>query len=213
MREYDFRVPAFANIRSHDAQTLERVRELRALLLDLAGGFTEVPSGVFQDILPGEGLGYIVALEAHGQARALQVRLNALALRWGTPPPSLVPAAKGPRKDYCFCLLPESANPDHQGRRRALFTQSRWKAIDGAIRSRLSHPVAFVYGEWRPLDSAHYHTTDVLKMYVARWESEATAELLREFIRTYVFDGGKECDQFCFYLSVRGESELVQERY
>lgn len=213
MREYDFRVPALADIRSHDDRALARVRELRALLLESAGGFTEIPPGIGRDILPGEGLGYIVALETRGQARALQARLSALALRWGIPAPGLVAASKGPRKDYCFFLLPESSNPDHQGRRRPLFTQSKWRAIESKIRERLSHPVAFVYGEWRPLDSSFYHTTDVLRMYVARWESDATADLLREFLQTYVFDGGRECDQFCFYLSVRGESELVQERY
>jgi hypothetical protein len=213
MKEYDFRVSALADIRSGDGATLERARELRALLLDMAGGFTEIPPGVFQDIFPGEGLGYIVALESRGQARALQARLNGLALRWGAPAPPVVTASKGPRKDYCLFLLPESANPDHQGRRRPLFTQSKWRVIESKIRERLSHPVAFVYGEWRPLDSSYYHTTDVLRMYVARWESEATADLLREFFQTYVFDGGRECDQFCFYLSVRGESELVQERY
>lgn len=212
MKEYDFRMPALADLGSDDTLMKARVREVRALLLDLAGGFTELPMAACQDIIPGKGLGYIVALETGSQARLLQARLSALARNWASEPPTIVEAAHGPRKDYCFFLIPESANPDHNGQRRPLFAPSRWDALDTAIRGRLSRSPIFVYGEWRPQQSAHFHSTDVLRMYLVRWESEATAELLREFLQTYVFDGGKECDQFFLYLSIQGKNELVAER-
>lgn len=212
MKEYDFRMPALADIRSDDARTTARVQEVRELLLDLAGGFTELPAGACLDIVPGNGLGYIVALETRSQARLLQERLSSLARSWASEPPAVVEAARGARKDHCFILIPERANPDHRGRRRPLFSPARWEALDAAIRGHLDRAPIFVYGEWRPQQSAHFHSTDVLRMYLVRWESEATVELLREFLQTYVFDGGKECDQFFLYLSVRGENELVAER-
>ena len=212
MKEYDFRFPALSEIGPGDDANQARVREVRAALLEIAGGFTEILPGEFQDLLPGDGLGYIVALKTTQQVRALQIRLSSLALRWRARAPILSSASLGPRKDYCHFLLPEHANPNERGQRRPLFTAARWNSIEGAIKSRLTHRVSFVYGEWVAGDSAAFFSSDQSRIYVVRWESTATTAFLREFLHTYVFDGGKECDQWCLYLSIQGQSELILER-
>ncbi|MEK7767129.1 MAG: hypothetical protein AAB368_12905 [bacterium] len=191
---------------------MARLLETRAAILAVTEGFTEIPPGVCQELIPGDGVGYIVALKSAAQTRALQAKLRTLAAKWKVPSPRVAEAAKGPRRNFCFFLIPERANPDRAGVQRPLFSAERWARIYAAIRHTLSHRVEFVYGEWRPKDSAAMNSTDGLRMFMVPWQSPATEAFLKHFIQTRVFDGGRECDQWCIYLSCRGNSLLVMER-
>ena len=212
MKEFDFRFPGLSPIHSGDDRNLARVQRVRAAILTVTEGFTEIPPGVYTDLVVGDGMGYIVALETSAQVRVLNVRLSELARRWGVTPPVIIDATRGPRRDYCFFLIPDRANPGEKKRRRPLFSGERWRQIQMAIKNKLSHPIRFVYGEWSADKSAASISTDLSRIYVVKWESEATEAFLKEFLQTYVFDGGKECDQICLYLSLRGENTLVRER-
>lgn len=211
MKEYDFRVPGLSSDMD-DERNAARLLEVRAVILAVAEGFTEIPPDACRELIPGEGVGYVVALKSGAHARTLQSRLRALASRWGVAPPAVLEAAKGPRLNFCFFLVPDRANPDRAGRRRPLFSAGRWARIYAAIRHTLAQQVEYVYGEWRPADSAAPHSTDQLRMFVVPWQSPATEAFLKHFIQTHLFDGGRECDQWCFYLSCRGENQLVMER-
>lgn len=210
MKEFDLRVPGLAPIRSGDPANLARVREVRDTILSMAGGFTEIEPDSLRDLLPGQGMGYIVALKSVARARKLQATLSALTARWGADAVRLTVGARGPRKDFCFFLIPEMANPDSQGLRRFLFREERWAEIESIIRPKLTHRIAFVYGEWLP-EGSRVKSTDELRMYVVHWRSSATETFLRRFLQTRVFDGGVECDQWFLYLSLQGRSLLVAE--
>lgn len=210
MKEYDFRFPGLT-ADMNDERNLARLLDARAAILAVAEGFTEIPPDACRELIPGEGVGYIVGLKSGAQARTLQARLRVLAGRWGVPAPVVRDAAKGPRRNFCFFLVPERANPDKAGRRRPLFRAERWARIHGAIRHALSQRVEYVYGEWRPAGSAAPHSTDQLRMFIVPWQSPATEAFLKHFIQTRLFDGGRECDQWCFYLSCRGKNQLVAE--
>lgn len=210
MKEFDFRVPGLAPIPSGDAVNLSRVREVRDTILSVAGGFTEIEPDNLRDLLPGEGMGYIVALRSAARARRLQAALSARTARWGTGAVRMTDGARGPRKDLCFFLIPEKANPDLKGQRRYLFREERLAEIESIIRSKLSHGIAFVYGEWLS-EGSRVKSTDELRMYIVHWRSAATETFLRRFLQTRVFDGGVECDQWFLYLSIRGRSHVVAE--
>lgn len=211
MNEYDFRFPGLT-ADMDDPRNLALLLELRASILTVAEGFTEIPPDTCPELIPGEGVGYIVALASAAQARNLQAKLKALASRRGVSPPVVREAAKGPRRNFCFFLIPERANLDKAGARRRLFSAERWARIHAAIRHTLAQRVEFVYGEWKPKDSAAPNSTDQLRMFIVPWQSPATEAFLKHFIQTGLFDGGRECDQWCFYLSCRGKNQLVVER-
>lgn len=211
MKEYDFRFPGL-RVRTNDPRDAARIRQVRDALLDAAGGFTEIAPDAGQLLVPGDGVGYIVALGSASRANKLRARLASLAAQWDLPAPRLIEASKGPRRSLCHFLIPEQANPDNKGQRRPLFTPERWARIHAAIEPWLSHPVLFVYGEWMPPDSWAEKSVDVSRLYCVRRQSKATEARLRRFIQTRVFDGGRECDQWCIYLSVRGRTVLVKEK-
>lgn len=210
MKEFDLRVPGLTSLPSGGAANLARIREVRDTILSMAGGFTEIAPDELTDLLPGKGMGYIVSMKSEAKARALQSALTAITSLWGAEPVSLTVGSKGPRKDACFFLIPEKANPDSTGKRRFLFREERWAEIRLIIQPKLSRGIAFVYGEWLPEGSA-IKSTDELRMYVVDWKSAGTETYLRRFLQTRVFDGGIECDQWFLYLSIRGRSHLVAE--
>lgn len=199
MIEFDFRVSGLDTLSAPS-----RVRALRDTLLDMAGGFTELPAGVAPDLLPGDGPGYIVGLNESAKAAALEVRLDALAAAWNLPAPRVVRASSGPRRRYGFFLIPKLANKDRLGRRRELFTPERWARIRSSLESRVSHPIGLVYGEWVPMESRAASDSDVSYMFIFRLGGDTDARFLRRFIETEIFDGGIECDQEAIYLSLGG---------
>jgi hypothetical protein len=180
------------------------VRALRDSLLAIAGGFTEIPEHFLNDLLPGEGLGYIVGLDDAAKLSALQDRLDWLAATWDVPAPQPVRASAGPRRNHAFFLIPKLANRDAFGRRRALFNPERWARIRTALRGRTSHPVNLVYGEWLPTESSPVPDSDVTYMFVFQLGGETDARFLRRFVEERIFDCGVECDQEAIYLSVGG---------
>jgi len=206
MREYDFRFPGLDPIRD-----LARIRILRDTLLEIAGGFTEIMPGQLEDLLPGQGLGYIVALPDGYETTRLADRLANLAGAWRLPQPNLVEASQGPRRGYCFFLVPKMANRDASGRRRPLFSPERRAGLRVALKGRLSHPVQRVYGEWLPRESYRQRDSDASLIFIAKWESAKTEEMLELLIRSEIFDGGKECDQEAIYLSIRGIGSYIYE--
>lgn len=211
MKEYDFRFEGIAAIRSDDPETPARLRELRDSILAIAGGFTEIAPGCLQDLVPGSGVGYIVALGNRRLVRRLQDRLETLAFKWSMAVPAVREASSGPRRRFCVVLIPEKANEVlPSGERRDLFTPERWTRILTTIAPQLSHR-EFVYGEWSPIYGLS-RITDDLRMYVVRWRSPATEQFLRRFIQSRVFDRRRQCDQVAIYLSVRGKATLVYER-
>jgi hypothetical protein len=104
MKEYDFRFPGLT-ADMQNARNAARVMELRAAILAAAGGFTEIPSGKCLELIPGEGIGYVVTLKSVAGARALQSVLRALAVKWNLPAPRVSEASKGPRGNYCFVIV------------------------------------------------------------------------------------------------------------
>lgn len=213
MKEYDFRFEGLREAVTGNPENLQRVRRVRDTLLKIAGGFTELVPGVRTDMLPGQGMGYIVGISSKGKARALQAALRGLAAQWGLQPPTLQEASSGPRRDYSFFLVPERANPSRPGGyRRPLFRLSRWAKIDTVFRAIGGLRVESVYGEWLPSRSAQTPVHDDSRMYALhRASSSARRELVR-FIRSHVFDRGIECDQECIYLSCGGVPALVREK-
>lgn len=199
MIEFDFRFPAADPLKESS-----RVRTLRDSLLAIAGGFTEIQAGSLSDLLPGEGLGYIVGLDEAAKLSALEDRLAWLAAAWDAPAPQPVRASAGPRRNHGFFLIPKLANRDAFGRRRPLFTPERWARIRSALKGRISHPVGLVYGEWLPMESSPMPDSDVTYMFMFRLTGDTDARFLRRFIEEQVFDFGAECDQEAIYLSVGG---------
>ncbi len=210
MKEFDLRVPGLAPTRPDDPVNLARVRDVRDIILSMASGFTEIEPDSLLDLLPGEGMGYIVALRSVARARRLQSALSVLTARWGAGAVRLTEGARGPRKDLCFFLIPEKANPDLKGQRRYLFEEERLAEIESIIRPKLSHKIVLVYGEWLS-EGSRVKSTDELRMYIVHWKSATTETFLRRFLQTRVFDGGVECDQWFLYLSIRGRSSIVAE--
>jgi len=199
MIEFDFRFPGLDTLSGSS-----RVRPLRAALLDLAGGFTELPAGFAPDLLHGDGPGFIVGLNETAKAAALEAQLTALAASWDLSAPQVVRASSGPRRRYGFFLIPKLANRNRLGRRRELFTPERWARLRHALKGRVSHPITLVYGEWVPSDASRVLDSDVSHMFVFRLEGDTDARFLRRFIESEVFDGGVECDQEAIYLSLGG---------
>ena len=70
---------------------------------------------------------------------------------------------------------------------------------------KLVGPALQVYGEWLPGQKLQ---TDVSGIYVFALESD-TEEFLVNFIQNELFDGGIECDQETFYISLGGISRFV----
>ena len=199
MIEYDFRFHA-----ADPLTDASRVRTLRDSLLAIAGGFTEIPAGFMNDLVPGKGLGYIVGLDEAAKLSALEDRLAWLAAAWDAPVPQIVRASAGPRRNHGFFLIPKLANRDGFGLRRELFAPERWARIRAILRSRVSHPVNLVYGEWLPTESSPVPDSDVTYMFVFRLSGDTDARFLRRFIEEQVFDDGTECDQEAIYLSIGG---------
>ncbi|MDD5657027.1 MAG: hypothetical protein PHF00_07215 [Elusimicrobia bacterium] len=199
MIEFDLRFPKLDPLRDES-----RVRTLRDSLLAIAGGFTEIPARFLPDIIPGDGLGYIVGLDGPDGLAALEDRLSWLADAWDLPAPRPLRASAGPRRNHGFFLVPKLANRDAAGRRRELFRPTRWARIRAALKGRLSHPVGLVYGEWLPGESSAATDSDVSYMFVFRLEGDTDARFLRRFIEQEIFDCGVECDQEAIYLSIGG---------
>ena len=164
-----------------------------------------------EDLLPGQGIGYIVALPDDCERTGLMDSLVSLSDAWGLPRPNIVEASQGPRRDYCFFLLPKMANRDAWGRRRPLFSPERRAGLRVALKGRLSHPVQRVYGEWLPREGYRQRDSDASLIFIAKWESAKTEELLELLIRSDIFDGGKECDQEAIYLSIKGIGRYIYE--
>lgn len=204
MKEFDFRFPGLDPLRD-----IERVRRLRDCLLELAGGFTEIRPGLLQDLIPGDGTGYIVALPDNQSLEALNATLERLAGEWGVKTPEPRPAVDGPRGGYGLFLIPKLANRDARGHRRELFSPERWAAIRRALEGRLSHPVTLVYGEWLPQESSRKVDQDASFLFVFATRAASDAVWFERFIREHVFDGGKECDQETVFLSIAGEGKYV----
>ena len=132
--EYDFRFPGLAPIDLKDKANALRVKAVRSAILKTANGFTEIPPGVCRDMIPGEGMGYIVSLDSKEQLEQLAKSLLRLAEGWGTMEPIFHEAALGPRRKFSFFLIPELANPAEPGGfRRPLFKESRWAKIAVAV--------------------------------------------------------------------------------
>lgn len=199
MIEFDFRFPGLDPVSDES-----RVRTLRDGLLAIAGGFTEIPARFLQDLIPGDGLGYIVGLDGPEKLAALEDRLSWLSDAWDLPAPRPLRASAGPRRNHGFFLVPKLANRDAFGRRRELFRPARWARVRSALRGRLSHPVGLVYGEWLPGQSSAVPDSDVSYMFAFRLEGDTDARFLRRFIEQEIFDYGVECDQEAIYLSIGG---------
>lgn len=206
MIEFDFRFPGL-----DPASDESRMRTLRDGLLAVAGGFTELPAGFLRDLIPGEGPGYIIGLDGPAKLAALEDRLSWMSEAWDLTAPRPLRASAGPRRNQGFFLVPKLANRDACGRRRELFRPERWARIRGALRSRLSHPVGLVYGEWLPGESAAVPDSDVSYMFAFRLAGDTDARFLRGFIEAEIFDDGAECDQEAIYLSVGGLGLLVPQ--
>ena len=204
--EYDFRFQGLDLV-----QDSARVRELRAALLELAGGFTEINPGTLTELIPGDGLGYIAALEDHKKLEDLNQRLEGLAKAWNLPVPSISPASDGPRSHCAFFLIPRLANRDETGRRRNLFSPEKWARLKEALQGKLSYPVQLVYGEWLPQDSSRGVDQDASFIFVFKLASGKEVEEMCRFIEREVFDGGKECDQEVIYLSIGGMGTYVYD--
>jgi hypothetical protein len=204
MKEYDFRFPGIDSVRTPD-----KTRRLRDGLLELAGGFTELPPGVLTDLIPGDGSGYIVALPTEAAVTALRDFLGRLAREWQRARPVLTCAKNGPRRRFGFFLVPEHANRDRRGYRRPLFSPERWTAMRRTLGKKLSHAPLRVYGEWKPVEANRLLDKDVSFMFAFQCNAEADAEVFEHYIREEVFDGGSECDQETIYMSVRGEGRYV----
>lgn len=204
MKEYEFRFPGLDPLRDH-----ARARRLRDCLVEIAGGFTEIPEGVLGDLLPGAGAGYIMALPDEASRVAIEALLAHLAAEWSCPSPRLRRASEGPRREVGFFLIPALANRDKQGYRRPLFSRRKWSAIRESLSGKLSHPVIRVYGEWKSVESGRQLDKDVSFMFIFPCASEHDALYFERFIERDVFDGGRECDQATIYLSARGDSRLV----
>lgn len=206
MIEYDFRFCGLDPV-SHES----RMRTLRDGLLAVAEGFTEVSPGTMTDLIPGEGPGYIIGIDAPGKLAALEDRLSWLSDAWDLPTPRPLRASAGPRRNHGFFLVPKLANRDSFSRRRELFRPERWARIRTALKERLSHPVGLVYGEWLPSESAAVPDSDVSYIFAFRLEGETDARFLRRFIESEIFDDGLECDQEAIYLSIGGLGLLVPQ--
>jgi len=209
-KEYDFRFPGLSPISPTDKENTLRVKAVRNAILRIANGFTEIPTGICTDLIPGEGMGYIVNLESKKQAVALEKALGRVAKGWGTQTPTLTEAAKGPRNGFSFVLIPERANADPTGFRRLLFRTSRWVQIETAFGGVKPLRVEAVYGEWKP-NRFQKSIQDESRMFVVPDASRATQKRLENIIQVDVFDGGSECDQACIYLSCGGRSVYVDE--
>lgn len=210
--DYDFRFPGLAPIDLKDKGNALRVKAVRNTILKIANGFTEIPPGVCTDLIPGEGLGYIVSLDSKEQLEHLAKSLQRLAEGWGMTEPIFHEATLGPRRKFSFFLIPELANPAEPGGfRRPLFKESRWAKIAAAVGEKDEARVEYAYGEWmpsRPGKPVH----DESRMFVVSGASAAVRKRLESIIRANVFDGGTDCDQACIYLSCGGRSILVHER-
>ncbi len=212
-REYDLRFVGLRALDSQDAENTKRVKRVRSVLLRIAGGFTEIDPGVCTDLIPGEGLGYVVTLPSKKKVRELDSALRQLSRELGLEAPKPCPAAEGPRHGYSFFLVPEKANPAPAGGfRRPLFRQLRWAKIEAALGRVAASRVEFVYGEWLPSRSARTAVQDDSRMYVVKGASASIQRNLAKFIRAEVFDKGIECDQECIYLSSGGIPTFVTER-
>lgn len=204
IKEFDFRFPGLDPERDS-----ARVRRLRDCLLELAGGFTEIRPGVLTDLLPGEGIGYIVALPDEHSLRTLSAALARLAEEWGCEAPRPEPASEGPRRDYAFFLVPRLANRTGLDYRRPLFSLGKWTKIRRALADRLSHGTPTVYGEWLPQRASRRPDKDASYIFIFKCPSQETVAYIEQFIKDEIFDGGKECDQEAIYLSARGEGTYV----
>jgi hypothetical protein len=127
------------------------------------------------------------------------------------PIPILNEAAKGPRGDFSFILIPELANPDLEGFRRSLFREDRWAKFEEALGHGKPPRVELVYGEWLPSRPGK-PMKDPARMFVVAGASSAIRQRLKKIIRSDVFDGGMDCDQICIYLSSGGKSIYVSEQ-
>ena len=205
MPEYDFRIE---NI------SLEtdpgKIRELRDCLLDHAGGFTEIQNGVLVELIPGKGTGYVVDLDDAGLVDLVSA-LELLCARWGCEPPPLSFASQGPRSEYAFLLIPELANEDEFGYRRKLFSLESKERITNLLNPDLAFDAVRVYGEWRPNPEGQTWK-DVSVTYVFQLGGIIGLQYLTDFIQEHVFDGGVECDQLTFYVSVGGVSHYVVDK-
>ena len=208
--EYDFRFPGLAPINPKDKGNTLRVKAVRSAILRFANGFTEIPPGVCTDMIPGEGMGYIVSLDTEEKSLELEKALQHLAQGWGETAPVLLAGAKGPRREFSLFLIPERANPDPSGFRRPLFRESRWSQIEEALGRGKPPRVELIYGEWRP-NRPKRPVQDVSRMFVLAGASSTILKRLKSIIRAEVFDGGIECDQACIYLSSGGKSIYVYE--
>ena len=210
-KEYDFRFPGLEPITLKDKENALRVKAVRNAILRIADGFTEIAPGVCIDLIPGEGMGYIVSLDSKAKSLKLEKALQRLAKGWWMPIPVLNEAAKGPRGNFSFILIPELANPDLEGFRRSLFREARWAKIEEALGHGKPPRVELVYGEWLPSRPGK-PMKDLARMFVVPGASSAIRQRLKKIIRSDVFDGGMDCDQICIYLSSGGKSIYVSEQ-
>ena len=209
-QEYDFRFPALSGITPSDKENASRVKSVRAAILKTAGGFTEIPPGICTDMLPGDGMGYIVGLDSEDKFLELEKALQRLAKEWKLSAPVLREAAKGPRGAFSFALIPELANPDPQGYRRPLFREDRWTKIEETFGGGSPFRIELVYGEWLP-EGSNKPMKDPARMFVVAGSSSTILKRLERIIRADVFDGGIDCDQICIYVSCGGMSNYVVE--
>jgi hypothetical protein len=185
-KEYDFRFSGLAAIDHKNKQNALRVKAVRTAILQFSRGFTEIPPGICMDILPGEGIGYIVSLESEENLQALEESLQRLAKAWALPQISIHEAADGPRGGFSFLLIPELANPAEPGGfRRLLFKEARWARIEETFRRIGGLRVDLVYGEWKS-DASDQSIQDVSRMFIIADASAAMHKRLEDMIRTDV---------------------------
>lgn len=171
----------------------------RRALLDVAGGFTEVPSN--------HGTRYIVGLE-HARAKP---QLEDLLRTWGPQSRSgkitLEERSGADDPDDIFFLLPLKKNPDRRGRRGPLFTNEQFDDFLKALaRMNFQLTSVLVYGEWRKGRKRYRDRHHLLRV---RRRDEHTVSLLRGFIQSVVL-AAPGCDQECIYLSSNWCGELVE---
>lgn len=204
--EYDFRFEGLEKVTSGDEENRLRVGAVRSCLNKLCGGFTELAPDIFNELIPGEGMGYIVAISDAKQVSHIESEMGKLADLWSLARPSFREASKGPRSSVAFFLIPDLANTDAYGHRPPLFTVDRRFELEDEFEKCGLSGKSNVYGEWLPRGKT-IPAKDKSIMYIFRLEGQCTRESLSALIKDVVY--AKDCDQACIYLSASGNADLI----
>ena len=173
----------------------------REALVELAGGFTEIPGD--------RGTRYVIGL----QGRDARRRLRAVLIRWSSHARAgrinLEQRSISWARDEIYFLLPLQRNPDQPGKPRLpLFTNEQFACFrDSLARDFHFRPEAVrVYGEWR--NDAGRLIPDHLLLFRVPRRGRGVVHSLRRFIRRVLLSA-PGCDQDYVYLSSRWRGEYV----